>query len=419
MKKTYAITGMTCGNCENKIRKTLNQFPAITKISVSAAAGSATLIGERLPMDAEIIKAIESAGYGISDPKRENRVGFLVVGLIVFVFLGAQLLYGNLIFDPLASGTISAGLIILYGLISSLHCVSMCGGIALSSSLQKLRGRPVMEASWLYQLGRITSYTMMGLVLGLVGQTFQLSAMARNGLLTVAGVWMILYSLQMAGIVKFSLPALPEFKLFKVKNGDSRFRPLMIGLLNGFMPCGSLQTMQVVALASRSPILGAGSMLLFGLSTAPALLAVGSLGHKLGKNNAARMKLASALIVGLLGLQMTMRSEWIAAPIRTLAANFITSETAPIVNGVQQITLTVVNGQYRLDYSTVKADIPVQMHVKTEGVTGCANPVIFSFLNRTIDVKTHPEPITFTPSEKGILKIDCTMYMVHTSIKVV
>ncbi len=419
MKKIYTITGMTCVNCETKIRKTLKQIPGVIKVSVSAAAGSATLTGDNLPNDSVIKQAIESVGYGISEPKHESRVGFLIISLIVFVFLAAQFLYGNLIFDPLASGTISAGLIILYGLISSLHCVSMCGGLALSSSLQKLRGRPMMEASWLYQLGRITSYTMMGLILGLVGQTFQLNAMTRNGLLTVAGVWMILYSLQMAGIVSLRLPALPEFKSFKVKKLDSRFRPLVIGLLNGFMPCGSLQTMQVVALASRSPILGAGSMLLFGLSTAPALLAVGTLGHKLGKNNAARMKLASAVIVGLLGLQMTMRSEWIAQPIKTLAAHFVSSESAPILNGVQQITLTIVNGQYRLDYSTVKANMPVAMHFKIEGVTGCANPVIFSFLDRTVNVKTSPEPITFTPSIKGTLKIDCTMYMVHTSIRVV
>ena len=410
MERKLDIAGMTCSTCEAKVKKALLGVEGVKSAQVSHATGTAFIKGKTLPSDKALKQAIENAGYAM----RKEKFPWGFVGLLsgaVVVFFATQSLYGSLTFDPTDS-TVTLGLVVAYGLVSSLHCIGMCGGIAFSTSVSAQVKNP-MRRVWQYQSGRILSYTISGIVLGMMGKVFTISPMFTNALLLVAGLWMIFLSLTMVKLIKVNLP---EFNFIK---GKSDRGPFFIGLLNALMPCGSLQTMQVMALGSANPLLGGGIMLVFGLMTAPSLISMQWLGARINAINGRRIQIVAAVLVALMGIQMTLRSPIVAAPLNDLVMNLTgQKKMAPIVDGYQTVNLHLDRGTYVLDYAAVKAGIPVKLTFSWEGITGCTNPVNLTFINRLVDIKKNPEPIIFTPEETGKLEIVCWMDMVRTYLYV-
>ena len=181
------------------------------------------------------------------------------------------------------------------GLVSSLHCMQMCGPIVLSYSvaLDQLKagsGRSsgaLVSGHLAYNAGRILTYSLLGAAAGLVGKTVglvgRLAGLAST-LAVVGGVLMVI-----AGLVMFgAFPAVQAFggSFFRVTSGF--IRPLgsllsspkaakrfLLGLALGFLPCGLIYAALLRALATGSALWGAVTMAAFGAGTAGALLAVG------------------------------------------------------------------------------------------------------------------------------------------------
>ena len=100
-------------------------------------------------------------------------------------------------------------------------------------------------------------------------------------------------------------PYLPAFLAKKIASAQGRnARPLIVGFLNGFMPCGPLQAMWIVVLASAHPLSGALSMLCFGAGTVPLMLALGSVVSILGKKYTEVVMKIGAVLVVVMGLSM-------------------------------------------------------------------------------------------------------------------
>ena len=410
MERKLHISGMSCSSCETKVKQALLKVEGVSAAQVSYSEGTAFIKGKNLPSDTKLKSALENAGYKFE--KEKFPWGFLgLLSGVIVVFIAAQALYGSLYFDP-TSSSITLGLVVVYGLVSSLHCIGMCGGIAFGTSISSsvlLPGKRVRQ----YQSGRILSYTLSGLLLGMLGRVFTINPLFTNALLLIAGMWMIFLALNMAKVIRIRLP---EFNLFK-KNIDRA--PFVVGLLNALMPCGSLQTMQIVALGTANPFYGAGVMFVFALTTAPALIGMQWLGARMNAFNTRRIQLAAALLVALMGLQMTLRSPLIAAPVNAFMETvFNQKANAPIIDGYQVVNLHLKNGTYIVDYPRIKVGVPVKLSFSWEGIVGCTNPLELTFLNKTIDVKSNPQPVIFTPDKKGNLEIVCWMHMVRTYLYV-
>ena len=410
MERKLHISGMSCSSCEIKVKQALLKVEGVSAAQVSYSEGTAFIKGKNLPSDAKLKSALENAGYKFE--KEKFPWGFLgLLSGVVVVFIAAQTLYGSLYFDP-TSSSITLGLVVVYGLVSSLHCIGMCGGIAFGTSISSsvlLPGKRVRQ----YQSGRILSYTLSGLLLGMLGRVFTINPLFTNALLLIAGMWMIFLALNMAKVIRIRLP---ELNLFK-KNIDRA--PFVVGLLNALMPCGSLQTMQIVALGTANPFYGASVMFVFALTTAPALIGIQWLGARMNALNGRRIQLAAALLVALMGLQMTLRSPLIAAPVNAFMETvFSQKANAPIIDGYQVVNLHLKNGTYIVDYPRIKVGVPVKLSFSWEGIVGCTNPLELTFLNKTIDVKSNPQPVIFTPDKKGNLEIVCWMHMVRTYLYV-
>ena len=174
----------------------------------------------------------------------------------------------------------------MMGLISSMHCLGMCGPLIIAMPLQDhtLIGRT--RNGLLYHTGRITTYVLAGAVAGMLGYAF-FAGVAQQNLSVLMGVMMLAYILfSWVGKkwgYRWSASASGFFWSFRqrlegwapLKNNRSVF---VLGLLNGLLPCGVVYLALSSAIATGSIGGGMFYMLFFGLGTTPALFSLGLLG---------------------------------------------------------------------------------------------------------------------------------------------
>jgi sulfite exporter TauE/SafE/plastocyanin domain-containing protein len=289
----------------------------------------------------------------------------------------------------------------------------------------------------------VISYTAVGAIVGALGSVITVSGRFQGAVQLAAGVFMVIMGINMLGV----FPALKRFNLympkFFVKKIDEQKaagkNPLFIGLLNGFMPCGPLQAMQLYALSTGSPVRGGVSMLLFSLGTVPLMFGLGALssvlsGAVFGRGFAARVMKIGAILVTVLGLTM-FSNGWnlggFPNPVEALVSYVIPSSPLPIpaaeggtfepviVDGVQIVNSTLSAGRYPA--ITVRQGIPVKWTINAPqgSVNGCNNRMIIREYGIEYQFKTGENVIEFIPEHTGKFSYSCWMGMIRSSITVV
>jgi len=170
---------------------------------------------------------------------------------------------------------------LILGLLGSLHCVGMCGPIALILPVSKENIAKKHLQIFLYHLGRITTYSLLGLVFGLVGKGLLLAGLQQK-ISIIIGVLMIAFVVFPKITHFFSAKATPITRLFtqlKIKMGlylknESYYALFLIGFFNGFLPCGTVYMALVGAVAMPNLPESILYMTLFGLGTIPLLSVV-------------------------------------------------------------------------------------------------------------------------------------------------
>lgn len=172
------------------------------------------------------------------------------------------------------------------------HCIGMCGGIVLAYS-SKLTNNAKDNQKWLilshilYSLGRITTYAMLGGIVGALGSALNLNATLRSALFFFAGAAMILAGLSLLGKINFLTRiehSLQNSKWYqttfqKALNLKNPLSLYLLGLLNGLLPCGFVYAFLFSAAGFASITQGVLVMLVFGAGTLPSLLLFGLLAN--------------------------------------------------------------------------------------------------------------------------------------------
>ena len=170
---------------------------------------------------------------------------------------------------------------LIFGLISSLHCIGMCGPIAMMLPVDRNNPAKKVIQIMIYHLGRLTAYASLGLIFGILGKGFYMAGIQQQ-LYIVVGILMITIAIVPEKVFmkyNFSKPvyrAISKVKSslgsqFKRKSPDALFT---IGLLNGFLPCGLVYAALFGAIAMPNLTLSISYMLLYGLGTIPMMSAV-------------------------------------------------------------------------------------------------------------------------------------------------
>lgn len=206
------------------------------------------------------------------------------------------------------------GSVFVAALLGSVHCAAMCGSFACIAAGGRERGRPGRQLSSAYNLGRLLSYTTLGLLAGAAGAGLDragtVAGFARPAA-TIAGLLLIAWGVAtLFAILGVHVPALavPDAlasgvarAMRAVRSRPAAQRALLIGILSAALPCGWLYAFVATAAAAGSAAGGAGVMGAFWLGTVPMMATVGLMAQRAAGPLRRRLPAITATVLIVLG----------------------------------------------------------------------------------------------------------------------
>lgn len=206
------------------------------------------------------------------------------------------------------------------GLAGSLHCIGMCGPLALSLPVSHNNNLSRISGGLIYNSGRILSYSIMGLLFGSLGSLIIVTKW-QSGLSVALGIIILLYLLVpkkyfhfSAGTIlgkPFMLMRQQLGKLFQSRKLSSL---LFIGILNGFLPCGLVYLALTSSIIAATPMNGSMFMLFFGLGTFPMMFATVLMGNYLNQSIRQKIHRAVPLLLFVMATLLILRGMNLGIP---------------------------------------------------------------------------------------------------------
>jgi sulfite exporter TauE/SafE len=333
------------------------------------------------------------------------------------------------------------------GLGTSLHCVSMCGPLVLTYAVKGTEGGPwyrKLTPNLAYQGAKLTSYMLVGLLLGTVGSILNIDVV-RPYIMFLAGAFMIVLGLGMTGRVRWAArltPRPPKWlmnALMKLRrrsvsdaeSGESRFAtPVFFGLMTGLLPCGPLMAAQVSAAASGSPAAGALGMALFALGTAPLMLVFGTAGSLIPlqwKNRLMNVLAVGVIVFGLVFINRGLMLTGAPVNFNTVKTAFVggqvaeTSDTqyTTAADGVVEVPLVIENTQFVPSTVQIPADKPVRLVVDRREAAACSDQLSLPQLGVLVNLTPNGVTKVDVPATKaGTYTLTCGMGMMSGQLAV-
>ncbi len=207
------------------------------------------------------------------------------------------------------------------GFLGSLHCLGMCGPIAMTLSLQTQGRRAIVLNGLTYNFGRILTYSILGMAVGMLGKGLFLAGI-QKGLSLAIGIALLIAVFFSINLEKkiFSLPLvnLVFFKL-KIKLGqllDRNAKPsfFLTGILNGLLPCGLVYLAIVGAVSTGSAWNGLLYMTAFGLGTLPLMFVSAVAGKFISINLRSKLRRLYPIFLSLLAILFIFRGLQFSVP---------------------------------------------------------------------------------------------------------
>jgi len=481
IKTTFYISGMTCPHCQDTIEKGLRKAKGVQGVAVSYARGTAIISYDEKAISMERISSIvDELGYKVLPDAERSKAdipsiaGLILIVVLLYLLLEYTGLLNMLAPYRLAESTMGYGMLLIIGLLTSVHCIAMCGGINLSQSISHkndiendhvtiLREANIMpreanmtpceantmpreehtmanamprkvyallRPTFLYNLGRVVSYTVVGFIVGAIGSSITFTNTMQGVLKLMAGIFMVIMGINMTGVFpwlrRFNLrmPRVFSRKLniaiIGRKKGKNQ-NALVVGLLNGLMPCGPLQAMQIYALSTGNAFEGALSMFIFSLGTVPLMFGLGAVSSILNNKFRTRVMAVGSVLVVVLGLSMLTQG-W------RLSRSDSNPEYQSANNGDQTKTkdqgdIQVINSSLRArSYPniTVQAGVPVKwvIDARQENITGCNYRMLIREYGIEHTFEVGENVVEFTPTKAGKYQYTCWMGMIRGTITV-
>ena len=199
---------------------------------------------------------------------------------------------------------------LILGLGSSLHCIGMCGPIAMVLPLKNRSTLRIFSGVLQYNIGRVFVYGILGSVIGAIGFTASLFG-ALQIVSIITGIAMIIFAWQKRLFSGFA--AWNSFNGFlskgigNIMGSDSPFKLLLLGSINGLLPCGMVFIALMNAVTGGSPLNGALAMVAFGLGTLPAMMIVGLAASKMNRSLQQRINAYVPYMLTIVGLLVCLR----------------------------------------------------------------------------------------------------------------
>jgi len=291
----------------------------------------------------------------------------------------------------------------------------------------------------LFLLAKLLTHTLLGFLLGALGESISLSLGVRLSFQVFTAVFMFATAMNLLAVhpifrfVAFQPPKFMQRWVRSASGSTSVFAPAVLGAFTVFVPCGVTQAMEVLAITTGDPVQGALIMFAFVLGTSPLFAVLGVATAKLSEgwyqkfSRFAAVTLILMALYGVNGVLTVLNAPVTLASVTRPITYFFSDErfatatpTTPIENGVQQVTINILNSGYSPDYVKVAAGTPVQLTLQSDKVYTCA--LAFMLPEFGIDTfldATDTQVFTFTPQKKGRYTFTCSMGMYTGTLEVI
>ncbi|MDP3957831.1 MAG: sulfite exporter TauE/SafE family protein [bacterium] len=438
------IAGMTCRSCEMLTEDELANVPGVEKVKTHFRSGIAEIFyGNKEPNRGALERAIRNAGYEVGKGERPwvtRDMGAWVellfaLGIVFVLFIIAKSL-GLFDISLGASERLSSiPFVFLLGLVAGLStCMAMVGGLVLAVSARYSEMHPTASVrkkflpNVYFNVGRVGGFAIFGGLLGALGASFQLSPLSVGAVTLLVATVMLLMGFQLLEL----FPRLSAWKLTlpksiarvfgiqsHVKKEYSHSRTMFLGMMTFFLPCGFTQLTQLFVVTTGSPIVGALTMGIFALGTAPGLLGIGGVAAA-AKGTFRRFFFKSAgIAVIALGVFNFQNGYALVKLGPDQSRGSVVAKTFAPAKDAQVIRITQKANGYFPSTLTVKKGRPVKLIVDSQDSYTCAR----SFMMPKVGVRTILQPgeniFEFTPDKAGPLPFSCSMGMYRGVINVV
>ena len=211
---------------------------------------------------------------------------------------------------------------ILLGLVSSFHCLGMCGPIALILPVNKSTIVSKIVGILLYNFGRIVSYSMLGLLIGVFGEGLRFAGISQI-ISIVLGVLILIYVLFSKNIIRIKFPNAAYLKFnnyvknklgkhLKISSNGALF---VTGLLNGLIPCGVVFIALQASLLQTNIINSTLFMLVCGLGTVPMMFGITFLSNSIGSKGRYKINKVLPFLTVIVALLLIVRGMNLNIPL--------------------------------------------------------------------------------------------------------
>lgn len=444
-KNIVPIKGMHCRSCEILIENHLKKIPGFGYARISYKKNQAEIFSKE-PLKKDLIsKAISDAGYEIgSDQKawisrdpveyKDLAIAVLILAILYFAAKNFGLLNFNFGYSSKPS---SLAVVLIIGLTAGVSaCMALVGGLVLGMAARHAEKHP--EATPLqrfrphlfFNIGRISSFFILGGLVGLIGKAFQFSSSTLGMLTIFVGIVMLVLGIQLTEIFpkisssSFTLPSGLSKLLGIRKHHEKEYShrsSIIVGALTFFLPCGFTQAMQLYAMSSGNFWSGGAIMAIFAIGTAPGLLGIGGLTSVVKGVFAKRFyKFVGLLVIALAGLNISNGfnlTGWQGISFsQKVSAN---DPNVTIEKGIQIVRMTQEARGYSPNSFTITKDMPVKWIIDSKDSGSCAASIVAPTLNIRKFLEPGENIIDFVPKDTGSIKFSCSMGMYTGKFNVV
>lgn len=439
MKETFHIKGMHCKSCEIILEEKIGKTAGVSEVKASTKTGVLEVITSSKIEKIEIIKAIQNAGYQISEEDipllsdKKSDYQNLLIALLIFISIVALGKIFNIsgLININSRDSFNLIIIFLVGITAGLStCMALVGGLVLGISARYAERHPDATATekfrphLFFNLGRILSYFILGGVLGVAGSVLHFNQNFWGALTVLIGFVMLVLGIKLIGILpKFDTTLTLPKKISKLLNLDNKTsqeyshkNSLILGALTFFLPCGFTQAMQVLAIQSGHYVSGALIMSVFALGTTPGLLGIGGLTSIIKKGKFAEIffKLVGVTLIALAILNVINGLNLLNLKKFFESSSNKKAQTETIVkknNEFQVVEMEQRANGYFPNKFIINKNKPVKWVINSKTAVSCASSLVIPDFNVEKRLKKGENVIEFTPTKSGKIYFSCSMGM--------
>ena len=207
------------------------------------------------------------------------------------------------------------------GAAGSLHCVGMCGPLSLALPVHHLSSTKKLFYLLAYQLGRIVTYSLMGLLIGLAGRRIYIAGFQQVFSVTMGLLILCLAAMYFLQRRVIHLKFLTRFYLFVqlqigtlLKSVSSPAGFFLMGMANGLLPCGMIYIALATTLSFTQLSESILFMAMFGAGTLPAMMLVGYAGQVIKPNWRTYIRKMIPIFISLMGIVLILRGMNLGIP---------------------------------------------------------------------------------------------------------